>query len=248
MFTHPSLAVMIVAFAMSSADQKIAAPVPKDAPPPSIEGKYNLTSMSMPDRMNGPGGGPGVAGGGPGGFGGPVVGPVMLGGTILRPAYIVGPAVITRNEITLEGNGRVGPAGAGGPITLEYTLDPTKSPMAIDVETINVRGKKSKALGIVEVIGNRLILVLGKEGEERPKTTEENDSVTVFYFQKAPPPPKTEFRIVALTAGNSAAVEKELNKLAQDGYELVTTTQPLSTDGKSSPTTIHFLFKRTVRQ
>jgi hypothetical protein len=40
--------------------------------------------------------------------------------------------------------------------------------------------------------------------------------------------------------------EKELNKLAQDGFEFVSTTQPVALDAKSSVTTVHFLLKRTV--
>jgi hypothetical protein len=39
-----------------------------------------------------------------------------------------------------------------------------------------------------------------------------------------------------------------LNKLAQDGFELVSTTQAVAADAKSSVTTIHFLLKRTVKQ
>ena len=53
----------------------------------------------------------------------------------------------------------------------------------------------------------------------------------MYYFQKAPPPPKVEFRIVALTAGKEADAEKELNKLANEGYELVTTTSPIAVIG-----------------
>jgi len=36
----------------------------------------------------------------------------------------------------------------------------------------------------------------------------------------------SEFRIVAMTVGKEADAEKELNKLAQDGFELVNTTNP----------------------
>ena len=115
----------------------------------------------------------------------------------------------------------------------------------IDVEIANLRGKKSKSLGIVEVNGNRMILALAKEGDERPKTTEEADNVTVYYFQTSPPPPRTEFRIVAMTVGKEEAAEKELNKLSQEGFEFVSTTQPVAADAKSSVTTIHFLLKRT---
>ena len=136
---------------------------------------------------------------------------------------------------------------AAGSTTMEYTLDATKSPMTIDVETTSLRGKKSKALGLVEVVGNRLIIAVAKEGDERPKTTEEGENITVYYFQKAPPPPKVEFRVIAMTAGKEADAEKELNKLAGEGYELVSTTNPLAADGKSAPTTIHFVLKRTTK-
>ena len=72
--------------------------------------------------------------------------------------------------------------------------------------------------------------------------------MTVYYFQKAPPPPKTEFRIVAMTVGKEEEAEKELNKLAAAGYELVTTTTPAAVNDKASPTTVHFVLKRTVKQ
>ena len=130
---------------------------------------------------------------------------------------------------------------------MEYTLDPTKDPITIDVETTTIRGKKVKSLGIVEISGNRLTIAIAKEGGERPKTTEEADGVTVYYFQKAPPPPKVEFRIVAMTVGKEADAEKELNKLANEGFELVTTTNPAATDSKSSVTTVHFILKRTIK-
>ena len=110
-----------------------------------------------------------------------------------------------------------------------------------------MRGKKTKSLGIVEINGNRLTIALAKDGLERPKTTDEAEGVTVYYFQKAPPPPRAEFRIVAMTVGKEEAAEKELNKLSQEGFELVNTTNPAAADGKSSPTTVHFILKRTVK-
>ena len=168
---------------------------------------------------------------------------------MVSPALVLGAATITKKEITLEGRAAMSPlASVGGPMTMEYTLDPTKSPAQIDVEIANLRGKKSKSLGIVEIHGNHLIIALAKEGDERPKTTDEAEGVTVYYFQKAPPPPRTEFRIVAMTVGKEDAAEKELNKLAQDGFELVSTTQAVAVDAKSSVTTVHFLLKRTVKQ
>ena len=71
--------------------------------------------------------------------------------------------------------------------------------------------------------------------------------MTVYYFQKAPPPPKVEYKVVALTAGKEADIEKELNKLAGEGYELVNTTNPIATDAKAAPTIIHFVLKRTSK-
>jgi hypothetical protein len=91
-----------------------------------------------------------------------------------------------------------------------------------------------------------LTLAVANAGDERPKSIEQAEGVTVYYFQKTPPPPRTEFRIVAMTVGKEETAEKELNRLSQEGYELVTTTQPLANDGKSAPTSIHFLLKRTV--
>jgi hypothetical protein len=235
-----SLIVILAAFVGSPAGGQIVAPVPKEKPVLSIEGKYTLLSVSYPVNGLAPGLGGGGLGGGGGGF---AVGPRGL-----APAYLVGPAFITKNEITLEGNNRVSPlAGLTGPTTMEYTVDLTKTPMTIDVDTISLRGKKSKSLGLVEMNGNRLIIAIAKEGDERPKTTDEADGVTVYYFQKAPPPPRTEYRIVTLTIGKEEAVEKELNKLAEDGFELVSTTQPTAADPKSSVTTVHLVLKRTVK-
>ncbi|MBN9121293.1 MAG: hypothetical protein J0I06_19435 [Planctomycetes bacterium] len=237
MRTLVSLA-LLVALAGSHAGGK--APVPKDAPPPSIEGKYTLLSMSGPDDRNGGGGG----------FGG-VAGP---GGGVVRirtsPAslYMTGPATITKNTITLDGRGVISPlAGAGGPTTMEYTLDATKTPMTIDVSLISLRGKKTKVLGLAEVVGDRLVIAIAKEGDDRPKSTEENGDVTVYYFQKAPPPPKVEFKVIAMTAGKEGDAEKELNRLAGEGYELVSTTNPIATGDKAAPTIIHFVLKRTTK-
>jgi len=97
------------------------------------------------------------------------------------------------------------------------------------------------------VTDDLLVIAVAKERDERPKNTEENDNVTVYYFQKAPPPPKVEFKIVAMTVGKEADAEKELNKLALEGFELVNTTNPAATDGKASPTTVHFILKRVTK-
>lgn len=242
MRTLPILAVLLVAFAGSRANETLTAPVPKDNDAKiAIEGKYNLLSVTSITDRGGPGGfggaiGPGGGGGLPGGAGGRMM---------ASSPMMVGPAIITKNEITLEGSGRISPlAGVVGSTTMEYTLDTSKSPAAIDVDVINLRGKKSKSLGLVEAHGNRLIIALAKEGDERPKTTEDADGVTVYIFQKAP---HTEYRIVAMTVGKEEAMEKELNKLALDGFELVSTTQPAAVDAKSSVTTVHFILKRTVK-
>ena len=230
-----SLAVVLVALAGSH-----AAPVPKVAPPPSIEGKYTLTAVS-----NQAGAFPKGAAGGPGGPGG-------AGGRVATTA-LLGPAVITGKEILLEGRLPATPAAiaafgaVGASTTMEYTLDTTKTPMTIDVETVDARGNKVKSSGVVEIRGNRLIIALAKDGDERPKTTDEAAGVIVYYFLKAPPPPRTEYRIVAMTVGKEEEAEKELNKLAAVGYELVNTTNPAAANDKASPTTIHFVLKRTVK-
>jgi hypothetical protein len=253
-----SFAFGLVVVVGSQAYEKTAAPAPENAPPLSIDGKYTLILISNDGVGVGPrvgvapkgvaqGGakaGKGVGGGGKGGAGG------FPAAVARGPAFsaLLTDATITKNEITLDGRAMTTAlGGTAGTTTMEYTLDSTKTPASIDVETVNARGKKSKLLGRVEVIGNRLIIALAKEGDERPKTTEEAEDITVYYFQKAPPPPRTEFRIVAMTAGKEEAAEKELNKLAQDGFEFVSTTQPVAADAKSSVTTVHFLLKRIVK-
>lgn len=229
----------IVAIALVGSPAAGKAPVPKDAPAPTIDGRYTLLSMSTPDDRGAGGGGVGFGGaGGPGG---------IRIRTSTASLYMVGPATITKTTITLEGRGVISPlAGANGPTVMEYALDATKSPMHIDVNIVNLRGKKTKALGLAEVVGERLIISLAAPGEDRPKSTEEDGNVTVYYLQKAPPPPKTEFRIVAMTVGKEAEAEKELNKLAGEGFELMSTTAA-APDAKSSPTTVHFVLKRVVK-
>lgn len=222
-----------------------AAPVPTTPPPQTLDGKYTLLSVSSPaDRANAAGGG------GFGGVGGPGGGPVMVRASgLTASSLLAGPAVFTKGEITLEGRGSSLPPTtmamlglSAGPTAMEYTFDPAK--MTIDVETVSLRGKKTKSLGLVEVVGDRVIIAVAKEGDERPKNTDEAGDVTVYYFRKAPAP-KTEFRIVAMTVGKEEQAEKELNQLAKDGYELVSTTAA-ATDAKSSPTTVHFVLKRTT--
>jgi hypothetical protein len=238
-----TLATLAVLTAALAAPVSGKAPVPKDSPPPSIDGKYTLVNVSLPEdraAMNGPGAV--IGGAGPGGG-------VLRVRTSTASLYMTGPAVITKDTITLEGRGTVSPfATTGtGASEFEYTLDASKSPMTIDLSPVSARGKKGKPqLGLAEVVGNRLIVAVAPAGEDRPKNTEENDNVTVYYFQKAPPPPKTEFRIVAMTVGKEADAEKELNQLAKEGYELVSTSAA-APDAKSSPTTVHFVLKRVTK-
>ena len=230
--------VTVVLLALASSHAGGKAPVPKAPVPPSIDGKYTLlaTYGGVPTAKGkfaaaDPADLPPGAVGGPSGF-----------GSRTNP-FGRGETVITKNEITIESR-----TTNALPVTMEYTLDPTKSPIAIDVETIPVRGKKTRSLGVVEITGNKLVIALAKEGAERPKSVEEAEGVTVYYFQKAPPPPKVEFKIVALTVGKEADAEKELNKLSAEGYELINTTQPTAANDKATVTTIHFVLKRTTRQ
>ncbi|MBN9121292.1 MAG: hypothetical protein J0I06_19430 [Planctomycetes bacterium] len=234
MRTFVPVAAILFVFGGAHAGGK--APVPKAPVPPSIDGKYTLvatyggtpTAKGKVDPADLP------AGFAPADRGNPW-------GTRVSTARAE--TTITRNEITIESR-----TPTGTSTTMSYTLDPTKSPMTIDVEIVPVRGKKTRALGVVEATGNRLVIALAKEGAERPKTADEAEGVTVYYFQKAPPPPKVEFKIVAMTVGKEADVEKELNRLTGEGYELVTTTQPTAAGDKASVTTIHFVLKRTTKQ
>ena len=164
MRTFIALAAVLVAFTGSHVGGK--APIPKDAPAGGggIDGKYNLQSVSSPnDRVPA---GAGFPAGGPGGGG-----VIMAGRLSTTTVLMLGPAAITKNEITLEGRpGAISPlsALAGSvslPVVMSYTLDASKTPMTIDVETTTLRGKKTKQLGVVEVVNNRLILALAKEGD-----------------------------------------------------------------------------------
>lgn len=227
MRTFVPLAVVLFALAGGPAGGK--APVPKEKPQPTIDGKYTLLATSGATLARGKGGAAAAD---------PDANPW---GTTSRTTRT--DATITRNEITIEPRSPL-----TAPMTMEYTLDPTKSPMTIDADVISVKGKRSKQLGVVEVSGKRLTIALAREGAERPKTVDEAEGVTVYYFQKAPPPPKTEYRIVAMTIGKEADTEKELNRLSNEGFELVTTTQPTAPDAKASATTVHFILQRVTRQ
>jgi uncharacterized protein (TIGR03067 family) len=231
------LVAVLVAVAVTQGDKPVRAraPVPNAPVPPSIDGKYTLLTTSA-----GPLGGPaGFPGKGPGKGADPADGPA--GWTTSRTT-VRSETIITKNEITIEPR-----TATGLPTLMEYTLDPTKTPMTIDVEIINVRGKKTKALGIVEISNSRMTMALAREGTERPKTTDEAEGVTVYYFLKAPPPPKVEYRIVAMRVGGEEEAEKELNKLTKEGFELVNTTSPIANNDKASVTTVHFILKRTVK-
>lgn len=224
----PVAAVLVVLAVGPNAGGK--APVPKTPPPPTIDGKYTLLATyngAVAERA------PGAKGFAPADRG---ENPFATR-TTLR-----GETVITRNEITIEAR-----TPTALPTTMEYTLDGTKTPMTIDVENVPIRGKRTRQLGVVEMSGNRMVIALAKEGSERPKSTEEAEGVTVYYFQKAPPPPKTEFRIVAMTVGKEADAEKELNKLAAEGFELVSSGAPLAPGPQASATTIHFVLKRVSK-
>ena len=213
-----SLTLFLLALAASHGDEKVRAPVPKIPPPPTIDGKYTLLFTSNDSAPAGKGGGP--------------------AGRVARAE-----AVITGNEITIEGR-----TATAAPVMMEYAFDPTKSPMTIDVDTVSVRGKKTKALGVVEITGNRVTIALAKDGGDRPKTADEGDNVTVYYLLKAPPPPRVEYRIVAMTVGKEEEAEKELNKLSALGYELVNTTNPAAANDKAAATTVHFILKRSMKQ
>src|SRR5205807_664987 len=93
--------LLVAVAALVCSGNLFAAPVPTDKPPPSIDGKYTLVSLSMPNDRVGPGGG--FPGGGPAGgpAGGAWVGPA--GRISPAVAIMLGPTTITKNEITLEG-------------------------------------------------------------------------------------------------------------------------------------------------
>jgi uncharacterized protein (TIGR03067 family) len=233
-----SLTVVLVAFAAGTgADGKARAPVPKPQDAPALDGSYTVNYTSAVTT---------VGWGGPGG-----PGRVPVTQITLRSST----ATIAKGEIVIGANydgwGGYGPGGfdprGNTGQSMTYSLDPTKTPMTIDLTTVDARNKKTKSLGIIEVDDERITIAVAKPGAERPKNTEENDEITVYYFKKAPPPPKVEFRIIALTVGKEAEVEKELTKLAKEGFELVNTTNPAAADPKAAPTTVHFILKRTSK-
>jgi hypothetical protein len=240
-----SLAAVAVALAVSPADRKARAPVPKPPEVPAIEGTYTLNYTSV---MNAGGWGGGGWAGGPG-MGGPGV-----RNQVNQIVLLTSTATISKSAIAIggadagfgygPGGGFVRGGNAAGQTAMTYAINPATTPMSIDIHAVDARNKKTKALGIVEVIDDRVTVALAKPGADRPKSMDETEEVTVYYFKKAPPPPKTEFRIVAMAVGKEADAEKELNRLAEDGFELVTTTNPAAADPKAAPTTVHFVLKR----
>lgn len=248
MFQFLSVAVVLAALAVPQGN-KTRAPMPKPQESPIIEGTYTLNYTYLSTGFDR----------GVGGFGGPG-GRVPVNQITLRSSR----ASITKNEITI-GTGAgldydpryggyydpyEGRTSTNTTPTMSYVIDPSKTPMAIDVTTVNVRNKKEKSLGIIEVSENRITISVAKPGAERPKNFDESEEVTLYYFKKAKPVavPRDEYRIVAMTVGKEAEAEKELNKLAKEGFELVNTTNPAAADPKSSPTTVHLVLRRTARQ
>jgi hypothetical protein len=244
MRTFLSLAAGLVALAGVRADEPIAAPAPKPADTLDLDGKYTLNCTYLV----------------------PVNGNVWVGpGVVAQPATQSAlrscSASISRGMITMSdfdsswtdygptGFGGWGPrAGTEGTRTLIYTLDQTKTPATVDVVVTDIRNKKVRSLGILQAAEDRITIALAKPGADRPKNMEESDEVTLYYFKKTPPPPKVEFRIVAMTVGKEAEAEKQLNKLSDDGFELVSTTNPAAADPKAAATTVHFVLKRTAKR
>jgi uncharacterized protein (TIGR03067 family) len=249
----PFLAVLLAFTLSSPAAEKAAAPVPKAPEPPAIDGSYTLyyTQVVMNGGgWNGAGGWGGVAG--PGVAGAAPANQIMLRGTVAtisKHEIVIGGGIdVTGVDDQFGGWGGVRAGGSGQ--TMTYSIDPTKTPMTIDIVTIDVRNKKKTSLGIIEVVDdNRITISLAKPGAERPKNMNETEEVTVYYFKKKPreTTPTDEYRIVAMTVGKETDAETELNKLAKEGYHLVNTTNPAAADDKAAHTTVHFILKRTAK-
>jgi hypothetical protein len=72
--------------------------------------------------------------------------------------------------------------------------------------------------------------------------------VSHYIFQKAPPPPRAEYRIVVLKVGHEAEAEKAINALAKDGYEVSLSTAPaVAKGGNPDEPVIHIVLKRMVK-
>jgi uncharacterized protein (TIGR03067 family) len=194
----------------------LAAPAPNVPPPPSIEGKYTLVSSSTA-----------INGKARAAFGESGPGSGFTSSTVRRDS------VITRDSISIDGR----------TASWDYRLDPSTKPMSIDITITPARGKKTKVLGIVEEKGDKLTIVYAAEGNDRPKDFEgDGENQSTFVFQKVPPPPRPEYKIIVLRGGKEQEVEKELNTLAKDGFEVMSTH---ATQTPGDPT-IHFILKRMV--
>lgn len=209
-----------------------AAPVPNVPPAPTIEGKYTVLAQGRAVTGKAARGG---------GFGGPA----GLAADDDPRGFGGGPAsalrrdtTITRDTITMET--RTGSSST----TWEYRLDPSTKPMSIDIVVVPLIGKKTKLHGIVEQTGDRLKIAYTPEGVERPKDFDDTENAIVYVFQKAPPPPRTEYRIIAVPVGGEAAAEKELNQLAKEGFEIAFTATPSAGPGATPGTQL--ILKRTV--
>jgi uncharacterized protein (TIGR03067 family) len=196
----------------------LAAPAPVVPPPPSIEGKYTLISSTSISATGKNRPNPFNEGPGSGSFG---------------PSGSRRETVITKDSIAIDGR----------TANWDYRIDPTTKPMSIDITITPLRGKKSKVLGIIETVGDKLTIAYAADGAERPKDFEDAEGISHFVFQKAPPPPRLEYKIVVLKGGKEQDAEKELNALAKDGYEVMSTH---ATPTPGDPT-IHFVLKRTVK-
>jgi hypothetical protein len=232
-----SLATAIAFWAASSPAR---APVPRAAPAPEIDGTYTATYTSTTTlaRAKGFGNGRGAA-------------PVA---PATRTRLLSTTATISKGEITLgrriadlDADGFVGASLINPAQSMAYSIDPTATPMSIDVVAFDERNRRTTQKGVIEVTDGRITLALAKSGAERPKTLDEGEGVTVYYLRKLPPPPKVEYRIVAMTVGKEAETEKLLTKLANEGFELVSTTNPAARDPGATPTTVHFILKRVKK-
>jgi uncharacterized protein (TIGR03067 family) len=201
-----------------------AAPVPKTPPVPTLEGKYTVLGQgrTVVGRR---------------GLGGPAALADDERGFVGSPASALRRDVtVTRDTITMEGR-------TGATTTWEYRLDSSTKPMSIDLVIVPLIGKKTKAHGIVELAGDRVKIAYTPEGSERPKGFDDTENAVVYVFQKVPPPPRTEYKIVTLKPGKEDEAEKRLNELARDGFEISHSTTP-GRGGDDQVT--HLILKRTV--
>lgn len=233
---------LATAISFWAANEPARAPVPKAPEAPALDGSYTVTYTSTTTlAARGFGNGPGAA-------------PVA---PATRTRLLSTTATISRGEITL--GRRIADADPDGPAgfsrtsiinsaqTMTYSINPATAPMSIDVVTFDDRNKRATQKGVIEVTDGRVTMALAKPNEARPKSVDEGEGVTVYYLKKLPPPPRPEYRIVAMTVGKEAEAEKQLNKLAAEGFELVSTTNPAAGDPKASPTTVHFVLRRTKK-